>query len=273
MADTLSMDTAVNFIVQHGGSVRLIGDDQQLAAIGAGGVLRDIQAIHGADRLTEAHRFQDPAEAAASLTLRDGRAAALGFYLDHQRVHVGTPPPRPSSCSLRDRLIATAASTRPCSPPPATSSLDVRHAQHGRTVTLPAHYVRTVTELGYATTVHGAQGVTVDTMHGLATGAESRQQLYTMLTRGRAANHVYLAVGDGDPHIILRPDHIHVHTATELLKQILARDATPPSATTLQREQHDPAILLGHATARYLDRPPRRGRTPRRTSNDHQPRS
>jgi hypothetical protein len=31
------------------------------------------------------------------------------------------------------------------------------------------------------------------------------------------------------------------------------RDATPPSATTLQREQHDPAILLGHATSRYLD--------------------
>jgi ATP-dependent exoDNAse (exonuclease V) alpha subunit len=37
MADTLSLDTAVRFIVGRGGSVRLIGDDQQLAAIGAGG--------------------------------------------------------------------------------------------------------------------------------------------------------------------------------------------------------------------------------------------
>jgi hypothetical protein len=75
-----------------------------------------------------------------------------------------------------------------------------------------------------------------------------------MLTRGRTANHLYLpVVGDGDPHTILRPDNIHVRTATELLEQILARDATPLSATTLQREQHDPAILLGHATARYLD--------------------
>jgi hypothetical protein len=37
MADTLSLDTAVDFIVRCGGSVRLIGDDQQLAAIGAGG--------------------------------------------------------------------------------------------------------------------------------------------------------------------------------------------------------------------------------------------
>jgi len=40
MADTLSLDAAVQFIVGRGGSVRLVGDDQQLAAIGVGGVLR-----------------------------------------------------------------------------------------------------------------------------------------------------------------------------------------------------------------------------------------
>jgi hypothetical protein len=48
MADTLSLDTAVQFIIGRGGSIRLIGDDQQLAAIGASGVLSDIQANHGA---------------------------------------------------------------------------------------------------------------------------------------------------------------------------------------------------------------------------------
>jgi AAA domain len=89
MADTLSLDAAVQFIVGCGGSVRLIGDDQQLAAVGAGGVLRDIENSHGAVRLTELHRFHDPAEAAASLALRDGRPDALGFYLDRQRIHVG----------------------------------------------------------------------------------------------------------------------------------------------------------------------------------------
>jgi ATP-dependent exoDNAse (exonuclease V) alpha subunit len=82
MADTLSLDTAVNFIVRRGGSIRLVGDDQQLAAIGAGDVLRDIQASCGAVRLTELHRFTDPAEAAATLALRDGQPEALGFYLD-----------------------------------------------------------------------------------------------------------------------------------------------------------------------------------------------
>jgi ATP-dependent exoDNAse (exonuclease V) alpha subunit len=48
MADTLSLDTAVQFAINRGASVRLIGDDQQLAAIGAGGVLRDIKQTHGA---------------------------------------------------------------------------------------------------------------------------------------------------------------------------------------------------------------------------------
>jgi ATP-dependent exoDNAse (exonuclease V) alpha subunit len=42
MADTLTLDTAVQFAIGRGASVRLVGDDRQLAAIGAGGVLRDI---------------------------------------------------------------------------------------------------------------------------------------------------------------------------------------------------------------------------------------
>ena len=46
-------------------------------------------------------------------------------------------------------------------------------------------------------------------MHGLLTGQESRQQLYTMLTRGRHANHLYLqVVGDGDPHSLIRPETV-----------------------------------------------------------------
>jgi len=89
MADTLSLDAAVRFALDRGASVRLIGDDQQLAAIGAGGVLRDIKHVHGALQLTELHRFTDPAEAEASLTLRDGDRNALTFYLDQGRVHVG----------------------------------------------------------------------------------------------------------------------------------------------------------------------------------------
>jgi hypothetical protein len=77
--------------------------------------------------------------------------------------------------------------------------LTVRHNRSRLTVRLPIEYVRESTGLGFATTIHSAQGVSADDAR-LLTGQESRQQLYTMLTRGRHANHFYLQVGgDGDP--------------------------------------------------------------------------
>jgi hypothetical protein len=91
-------------------------------------------------------------------------------------------------------------------------------------------------------------------MHGLLTGEESRQQLYTMLTRGRHANHLYLqVVGDGDPHTVIRPDTISPRTPTETLQQILARDEAPLSASTMLRELNDPAARLFQAVQRYTD--------------------
>ena len=132
--------------------------------------------------------------------------------------------------------------------------LTVRHTRSKLTVRLPIDYVRTSTGLGYATTIHTAQGVSADTMHGLATGQESRQQLYTMLTRGRHANHLYLqVVGDGDPHTLIRPDTISPRTPTETLQQILARDEAPVSASTVLRELNNPAARLFQAVQRYTD--------------------
>jgi hypothetical protein len=132
--------------------------------------------------------------------------------------------------------------------------LTVRHNRSHLIVRLPANYVHTSTGLGYSTTIHSAQGVSADTMHGLATGEESRQQLHTMLTRGRHANHLYLqVVGDGDPDSVIRPDTISPRTPTETLQQILARDETPVSASTLLRELNNPAARLFQAVQRYTD--------------------
>ena len=64
-------------------------------------------------------------------------------------------------------------------------ALEVRHARSHRRVTLPADYVAEHVQLGYASTVHAAQGQTVDTSHTVLTGTESRQLLYVALTRGR----------------------------------------------------------------------------------------
>ncbi|HEY5848735.1 MAG TPA: AAA family ATPase, partial [Microlunatus sp.] len=87
MAATTELADVLDFVIDRGGSVRLIGDNRQLSAVGAGGVLRDVQEAAGAATLAELMRFVDPAEAAATLAVRDGDAAAVGFYLDHGRVH------------------------------------------------------------------------------------------------------------------------------------------------------------------------------------------
>ena len=322
MADTLSLDAAVAHILARGGSVRLIGDDQQLAAIGAGGVLRDIATSHGAARLNELVRFADPAEGGASLALRDGQTEALGFYLDRQRVHVGDlatitnqvfdawqadrtagldtimlAPTRDLVAELNTRarthrlhdrapgreveladgltasigdVIITRTNDRRLRVSPTdwvkngdrwtitgitpTGSVRALHTRSHLSVMLPADYVAASVELGYASTVHTAQGVSVDTMHGVATGTDGRQQLYTMLTRGRHANHVYLqVVGDGDPHTVIHPDTVRPPTATDVLEQILARDTAPTSATSLQQQLEDPRLRLGQAVARYTD--------------------
>jgi hypothetical protein len=89
MAGTQDLALAVKYILERGGSVRLVGDDQQLASIAAGGVLRDIADTAGVVTLSQLMRFKDPAEGAAALALRTGDPAGLGFYLDNNRVHVG----------------------------------------------------------------------------------------------------------------------------------------------------------------------------------------
>ncbi len=93
MASTFDLDAAIAHAEARGASVRLIGDDQQLASISAGGILRDLAQRHDAVTLSTVVRFTHAetgqAEAAASLAIRAGDPAGIGFYIDHHRVHVG----------------------------------------------------------------------------------------------------------------------------------------------------------------------------------------
>ena len=133
--------------------------------------------------------------------------------------------------------------------------LTVRHNRSQLTVRLPADYVsepRPVSATPPPSMPPKASPPTPCTAS--STGQESRQQLYTMLTRGRHANHLYLqVVGDGDPHTVIRPDTIAPRTPTETLQQILARDEAPVSASTLLREFNNPAARLFQAVQRYTD--------------------
>ncbi|MFE6648203.1 MobF family relaxase [Nocardioides sp. NPDC057772] len=325
MADTLTLDRVVTFCLSRGAMIRLLGDDQQLSAVGAGGVLRDIAHRHGADRLEEVVRFIDPGEAAASLDLRDGDRAAIGFYLDHDRVHTGdedTTMAEVLAAWQHDRehgldalmlaptrdMVATlnqlARTQRLGGVDPRTQveladgnqasvgdtiitrhnqrrlavsgtdwvkngdrwtitrvrrgTLTVRHATTGLTAVLPADYVADHVELGYASTVHTAQGLTTDVVHGIVDGREDRQMLYTMLTRGRLENHVHVVLEPVDPVDADReqctlPGLEEQLTAIQVLDEVVARDGAAVSATTTLRRGRSWSTQLHDASVRYGD--------------------
>lgn len=330
MASTLVLDRVAGYCLARGAVVRLIGDDQQLAAVGAGGVLRDIATTHGADRLEEVVRFDDPVEAQASLDLREGDPAALGFYVDHDRVHAGEEaacldavfgawaessaagedclmlaPTRELVGELNERARAARLAALPAGHRPAVevvladgtrasvgdtvitrrnerrlaisgtdwvkngdrwvvtgfceAGMRVRHTSSALSTVLPQEYVAADVELGYASTVHTAQGVTTDVVHGIVTGEESRQLVYTMLTRGRAANHVHVVIEPTAPSAAadqMLPglaEELNRARAVELLAGILGRDGAAVSATTTRVRGASAGTRLYESATRYTD--------------------
>jgi len=91
LASTPKLDAAIGFVTGRGGRVLLVGDDQQRAAAGAGGVLRDIESACGSVTLTEVLRFTDPQEGKASLALRAGDPSVVGHWADQDRIEAVTP--------------------------------------------------------------------------------------------------------------------------------------------------------------------------------------
>lgn len=79
------------FLASRRATIRCVGDDRQLPSIEAGGAHADTGDADRASTLTHVVRFAVSAEASASLLVREGDPAALGFYLDHGRVHTGAP--------------------------------------------------------------------------------------------------------------------------------------------------------------------------------------
>ena len=133
-------------------------------------------------------------------------------------------------------------------------AVSAQHVGTNRIITLPADYVATQVELGYARTVHGAQGLTADTAHSVVTGAESRQLLYVAVTRGRGSNTLYVqSVGEGDPHSVLTPDTLRPPTAVDVLTRIVGYDGAQRSAHTTARDLADPVVQLAHAAGSYED--------------------
>lgn len=106
--------------------------------------------------------------------------------------------------------------------------------------------------LGYAVTVHRAQGSTVDTAHAVLDPQNAtRELLYVAITRGRDANHVYVptdqAAGIEDHH----DEHRQQQDGRGALEQIMARTGAEPTATETLRLAISEHTSLRQLVAEY----------------------
>lgn len=280
MVSTRDFDALVQIAAERGALVRVMGDDRQLSAVGAGGALRLIDREVGAVRLDELFRFKNEEEAAATLRLREPAAVSkdepFAWYRANGRVaggdseamtqqvfaawqkdisdgktslmmgssneavaslnalaqahristsgeptgegvllRPGSAPGQGQGTAFAGDVIVTRRNDRRLSvfaghdfvkngdrwnveSVGEDGSLKVRHVEHGGTVTLPAEYVRENVELGFALTVHRAQGATVDTAHALIDSRADRAGAYVGLSRGREQNNLYVRLNEGE---------------------------------------------------------------------------
>jgi conjugative relaxase-like TrwC/TraI family protein len=91
--------------------------------------------------------------------------------------------------------------------------ITLRHAGHRGRITVDAGYLHEHGQLGYAATVHRAQGATVDTAHAILDERTDRAGAYVAATRGRETNRLYVALGDDNEQSVTRDSVLSTITA------------------------------------------------------------
>jgi AAA domain len=126
----------------------------------------------------------------------------------------------------------------------------------GRT-TLPASYVTAHAEFGWASTIDGAQGATAELGLLLVRAGLDREHLYVGMTRGRHANHAYVAPDpiDQDTHPVNRVcQPFTAEAARRLLADSLARSGGQQAAHTVIDRTRNAADQSRVATQRLQRR-------------------
>jgi hypothetical protein len=136
-----------------------------------------------------------------------------------------------------------------------------RLTDHAR-VTFDRDYLKEHVTLGYAVTVHSAQGVTTDTAHAVIADSATRSMAYVAMSRGRDNNQAYLYTRDsaesehdhgtpvpqGQVHQLRRGTK---YSAAHHLRSITANDDRP--RTMHVEARHTDRELLPNIIRRVLE--------------------
>jgi len=184
-------------------------------------------------------------DASAELTLHDGTTVSLGDTIltrhNDRRLRAGRD-------WVRNGMRWTVTELR------RDGSIVVRRPDRrwGGSLVLPAAYVASHVELGYAVTAYRAQGTTTDTAHVLVEPTTTRENLYVALTRGRAANTVYVTLNrPDDDHAAAHPGDDPAATARSVLAGVLAHVGAELSATQTIAAEQDAWGSIAQFAAEY----------------------
>lgn len=182
-------------------------------------------------------------EASREVALADGNQASVGDLIITRRNQRHLR-------SLRGGWVRNGDRWRITDVLPDNSVLATRLGQKSAgAVVLPAAYVRENVDLGYATTAHRAQGMTVDTAHVVASGRTNRENLYVSMTRGRRSNTVYVALdAPDDTHTPPQDGEV---TARTVLYGILKRSGAELSAHQMIEAEHEHWSSIAQLAAEY----------------------
>ncbi|MFE4079215.1 MobF family relaxase [Paenarthrobacter sp. YIM B13468] len=129
-------------------------------------------------------------------------------------------------------------------------SLCARRMDTGALIELSDSYLQASVELGYATTAHRSQGITVDTAHVVVTpGRLTRELLYVSMTRGRLSNMAYVSENDPDEDEILDPSARSGWRA--ILGEVLAAEGAERTAHEVRDFERSHADSLERLSREY----------------------
>jgi conjugative relaxase-like TrwC/TraI family protein len=118
----------------------------------------------------------------------------------------------------------------------------------GAAITLTSRYLAESVELGYATTAHRSQGITVDTGHTLVSeGRLTRELFYVSMTRGRHSNTAYVCEPDPRDHHAIDPSTLP--DWQQILSQVLAAEGAEHTAHEVKASEAAKADSLSLLTA------------------------
>ena len=164
-----------------------------------------------------------------------GHRIALGDLIISRRNDPTLDVTDPTTGEQSESLVRNGNRWRVAGINAKTNRLAAVRLDDGARVVFEDEYLRKHVGLGYAVTVHSAQGVTADTSHAVLGENTSRALLYVAMTRGRHTNTAHLyqrTTGDhehshqqlGGTHLKTRGDS---QEAAALIRGILANHEQP----------------------------------------------